>query len=97
MAQQVLIIEAVREGYSIDKISETITVAEMIYALERLDGDAPLYLSHDNGYTYGGITGWNMNVKHIVECPECGEQLIIGDEDDCECECGENLFELIYG
>ena len=51
MAQQVLIIEAVREGYSIDQISETITVAEMIYALERLDGDAPLYLSHDNGYT----------------------------------------------
>ena len=95
MAQQVLIIEAKREGYAIDQIDETITVAEMIAALERLDGDAPLYLSHDNGYTYGGITGWNMDVKYIVECPECGEQLIIGEEDDGECSCGEYLYHLI--
>ena len=97
MAQQILIIEANREGYGIDQISETNTVGEMIAALERLEYDAQLYLSHDNGYTYGGITGWNMNVKYIVECPECGEEVILSeDDDDFECECGENLYDLAF-
>ena len=53
-----LFINANRTGYAPDQISHTMTVAELISALEELPEDAPVYLKHDNGYTYGGI-GWN--------------------------------------
>ena len=53
-----LFINANRTGYSPDQISHTMTVAELISALEELPEDAPVYLKHDNRYTYGGI-GWN--------------------------------------
>ena len=32
------------------------TVGELINYLEQFDDDAKIYLRHDNGYTYGGIT-----------------------------------------
>ena len=53
-----LFTNANRTGYAPDQISHTMTVAELISALEELPEDAPVYLKHDNGYTYGGI-GWN--------------------------------------
>ena len=53
-----LFINANRTDYAPDQISHTMTVAELISALEELPEDAPVYLKHDNGYTYGGI-GWN--------------------------------------
>ena len=92
MAQQLLIIAAHREGYGIEQVSETITAGEMIEALKRLDEDTPLYLSHDNGYTYGGITGWNMEIKYLVECPDCEDEVMISEEDyDCP-NCGTDLY-----
>jgi hypothetical protein len=51
-----LIIAAEREGYSTDQIRRTMTVGELIAFLEQFDEDEPVYLSHDGGYTYGGIT-----------------------------------------
>ena len=56
--KNVIYITAMREGYAIDQIRRTMTVAELISALEELPEDAPVYLKHDNGYTYGGIS-WN--------------------------------------
>lgn len=53
-----LYINANRTGYSTDQIRHTMTVAELIAALEEFPEDAPVYLKHDNGYTYGGIN-WN--------------------------------------
>ena len=53
-----LYINANRIGYSPDQIRHTMTVAELIAALEEFPEDAPVYLKHDNGYTYGGIN-WN--------------------------------------
>lgn len=55
-----LIIEAQRTGYSIDQVEKTMTVGQLKAFLEDwdVDDDTPIYLSHDNGYTYGGI---NMN------------------------------------
>lgn len=53
-----LYINANRTGYSPDQIRHTMTVAELIAALEEFPEDAPVYLKHDNGYTYGGIN-WN--------------------------------------
>lgn len=57
MKKQVLFLDARREGYGIDDIHKTMTVGELIaYLQENYDEDTPMYLSHDNGYTYGGIT-----------------------------------------
>jgi len=49
-------INAERTGYSPEQIRNTMTVRELIEALEQFDEDAPVYLKHDGGYTYGGIT-----------------------------------------
>ena len=53
-----LFINTNRTGYAPDQIRRTMTVAELIAALEELPEDAQVYLKHYNGYTYGGIS-WN--------------------------------------
>lgn len=50
-----LIINAIRNGYTPEQCGNTLTVQELIEILEQYDGDMPVYLSHDNGYTYGSI------------------------------------------
>ena len=56
MEKQVLFMSARREGYGIDQIRKTMTVGELVaYLQENYDEDTPIYLSHDNGYTYGGF------------------------------------------
>ena len=49
-----LIIAAVRESYGPEDV-RTMTVGELREALEEFDDDARVILSHDSGYTYGGI------------------------------------------
>lgn len=51
-----LFIEGRREGYSPEQIRTTMTVGELMAYLEQFDEDAPVYLSHDSGYTFGSIT-----------------------------------------
>lgn len=51
-----LLFQTFREGYGIDQIRRTMTVSELIEFLGNYDEDTPVYLSFDNGYTYGGIT-----------------------------------------
>lgn len=48
-------ITADRDGYEPGQCGETLTVGEIIAILEDLDPDAPVYLKHDGGYTYGSI------------------------------------------
>ena len=55
-AKIILTINAHREGYAPDQITSTMTVEELIEFLNNFDVDEKVYLSHDNGYTYGGIT-----------------------------------------
>ena len=50
-----LIYSTFREGYGPDQVRKTMTVGELIVFLEDYDEDTPVYLSFDNGYTYGGI------------------------------------------
>jgi len=50
-----LIYSTFREGYGLDQIRRTMTVGELITYLSDYDADTPVYLSFDNGYTYGGI------------------------------------------
>ena len=52
----ILTIAARREGYAPDQIANTMTVKELIEFLGEFDEEKKVYLSHDNGYTYGGIT-----------------------------------------
>lgn len=54
-------LEAQRTGYSVSQIRETMTVGELKSFLEDYDDEMPIYLSHDNGYTYGGITEYEFN------------------------------------
>lgn len=51
-----LIYETFREGYAVDQIKNTMTAGELIRFLEDFGEDTSVYLSFDNGYTYGGIT-----------------------------------------
>lgn len=51
-----LMINAVREAYGADEV-RTMTVGELIEFLQDFDEDTEIILSHDNGYTYGGIRG----------------------------------------
>ena len=53
-----LFINAHRAGYTPEQIRHTMTVGELIAALEQFDEDTPVFLKHDGGYTYGGIS-WN--------------------------------------
>ena len=51
-----LIIHTLREGYGTDQVRRTLTAGELAELLAEYDEDTPIYLSFDNGYTYGGIT-----------------------------------------
>ena len=52
---QVLYIEGRRNGYGIEQCGRTMTVAELIEYLSQFDEELPVYLSNDQGYTYGNI------------------------------------------
>lgn len=56
-----LFIEGKRNGYGPDQCGRTLTVAELIEILEEFDGDRPVFLRNDNGYTYGSITERDIN------------------------------------
>ena len=67
MAKQIIIIEAEREGYSVDQIHRTMTAGELKEVLDQWDDSTPVYLSHDNGYTYGGIRYDNIDSRYVEE------------------------------
>ena len=52
---EILILNTDREGYAIAQIRKTMTVGELRDFLEDFDDDTPIYLSFDNGYTFGGV------------------------------------------
>ena len=56
-----LIIEANRDGYHPRQCHRTLTVAELQAILEDYPEDMPVYLSHDNGFTYGSIEPENFH------------------------------------
>lgn len=58
-----LIIDAKRERYSISQIRRTLTVGELKDLLEEYDDETPIYLSHDDGYSYGGLSYDSLNEK----------------------------------
>ena len=68
-----LYINAHRTSYAPDQIRHTMTVAELIAALEDFPEDALVYLKHDNGYTYGGISWGDIEEDWSEDDPEDAE------------------------
>lgn len=48
-----LYINARRYGYTPQQAGETLTVGELMEILRNYDEGTPVYISNDNGYTYG--------------------------------------------
>ena len=67
-----LYINANRTGYSPCQIQHTMTVGELIAALEEFDEDTPVFLKHARGYTYGGIS-WNDIEEEYSEDEDLSE------------------------
>lgn len=60
-----IIINTQREGYSPEQVSNTVSVGELKELLEQFDEEDYIYLSFDNGYTFGGITQWQINEEYF--------------------------------
>lgn len=67
MEKQILKIEACRQAYRIEDIYSTMTVKDLKDYLDQFDDDVPVYLSHDGGYTYGGINECDFMDEWIEE------------------------------
>lgn len=63
----VLYIEGRRNGYDPDQCGKTMTVSEMIWFLSQFDGDLPIYLRNDNGYTFGNIDEYSFDERESNE------------------------------
>lgn len=59
-------IETNRTGYSIHQVGNTMTVGDLISALGQFDEDEKVYLSNDDGYTYGNIY-WDAINENIEQ------------------------------
>jgi hypothetical protein len=62
-----LIINAKRNGYAPEQCGNTMTVGELMRYLEDFDQDDKIYLSHDNGYTYGSISEWDFEKNEELD------------------------------
>lgn len=64
-----LLYQTFREGYGIDQVRRTMTVGELIDFLSDYDEDTPIYLSFDNGYTYGGLPPLRVRARSFRPAP----------------------------
>ena len=64
---QGIFIEGRRDGYTPSQCYETLTVGALIEVLEQYDGDMPVYLRNDNGYTYGSISYNSIKERNVNE------------------------------
>ena len=76
---KVLYIEGRRNGYDPDQCGETMTVSAMIEFLSQFDGDLPIYLNNDSGYTFG-------NIDSFSECEH--------DDSDADCDVPDDEVEF---
>ena len=62
-----LFIDADRTAYEPEQVCETMTLGELIEHLSVLESDfgedTLVYMRHDGGYSYGGITGANIDLE----------------------------------
>lgn len=60
--------EAIREGYSKSQVGNPLTVGELKAFLEDYTDETLIFLSHDNGYTYG-----TLRLNEVEESDEIEE------------------------
>ena len=58
-----IIVQTVRSGYSTDQCGPTLTAGQLCALLEDFDPESPVYLSFDNGYTYGSIAEFDFEER----------------------------------
>lgn len=73
MAKRFLKIEVSRDAYAPEDVS-TMTVGELADLLGHFDRDLPIILSHDRGYTYGGIDEFEFEISDFEEEEEEEEE-----------------------
>ena len=56
-----ILINARRNGYSPEQCGRTMTVGELMNFLDGFDEEAEIFLSHDNGYTFGELREGDLN------------------------------------
>ena len=81
-------IEVSRDAYSQEDI-DTMTVGELIRELRNYDEDLPVILSHDNGYTYGGLYIYNFETDYYDDEEDEEEDDWYDDEDEEDDEEGD--------
>ena len=59
--KKIITIEANRTGYSPEQCGHTVTIGDLIDYLSQYDEETPIYISNDNGYTYGAIRAYDIN------------------------------------
>lgn len=63
--EEFVVIEAHREGYGIDQVSDsTLTAGDLIAILEQFPEDSKVVISNDNGYTYGSLSESDIDFRH---------------------------------
>jgi len=78
-----LFIAGNRRGYSPEQCGKTMTVRELIdYLDNNFEEESLVYLSNDNGYTYGSITERDFEEENIEEDEEVFECSVCGKEHD---------------
>lgn len=60
-----LTIKTHKNGYSVEQCGHTLTIAELIDYLSQWDDNTSVYLSNDNGYTYGSISFEDINSEEV--------------------------------
>lgn len=73
--KEIIVINAHRSGYGIDQIEHTMTVGELIEALQDFDEETPVYIGNDrqtNGsyYTFGGINYPDIDTMDVEDDDE---------------------------
>lgn len=66
-SREVIVIEARRTDYSVEQVLEnrdTLTVGSLREILEMYDDETPIMLSHDGGYTFGPISGNDIDTRY---------------------------------
>lgn len=62
-----LIINTRREGYSTSQVNGTMTIGDLISYLEQFDSSEKVFLSFDNGYTFGGLSCFDIEEQEEEE------------------------------
>lgn len=62
-----ILIHATRKAYGLEDIHRTMTVADLISFLETFDEGTEVYISNDNGYTYGPVLEELMEIREDEE------------------------------